>query len=120
MEDHRITDDQITASSDWTRQFDAYNGRLNEEQRSGSNSAGVWCAEKQDLNQWISVDLNMSTLVSGVITQGRLSHHVENWVTKFKIQYSDDGDSWQYILSSTKQEEKVRIICKFLLKCNLY
>ena len=104
MQDYRITKSQLAASSVWGRKFDAYNARLKWKQF--LTNAGAWCAKLNNLNQWISVNLSMSRLVSGVITQGR--DGTNQWVTKFKIQYSDDGITWHYIMDSASQEEKVR------------
>ena len=105
MQDYRINKSQITASSEWTWIPDASNARLNG--KSSVGKTGIWCADVNNLNHWVSVDLGVSRLVSGVITQGR--NGVEQWVTEFKIQYGVDGITWHYIVDSM-QEEKVRAI----------
>ncbi|KAJ7358754.1 hypothetical protein OS493_021530 [Desmophyllum pertusum] len=63
VEDRKITDQQITASSHWN-QHHASNARLNNKLRSWSNSSGVgiiwggWCTDKLDKNQYLQVDLS--------------------------------------------------------------
>ena len=104
MQDYRITKSQLTSSSVWGRKYDAYYARLNGKQL--LRNSGAWCAKLNDLNQWISVNLSMPRLISGVITQGRKGS--KRWVTRFKIQYSSDGVSWLYIMDSTSQDEKAR------------
>ena len=57
--------------------------------------AGAWTAQTDDLNQWLQVDLGSYTKVSRVATQGK--NGFDQWVTKYKIQYSDDGENfWVY------------------------
>lgn len=99
MEDKRIHDDQITSSSHWnhpTLSHGADNARLNREHDSQSTSA--WSTATNNLNQWIQVDLLERKQITGVITQGRSKSEKQlQWVTKYKIQYSDDGTSWNYV-----------------------
>ena len=52
--------------------------------------AGGWCAEYFDTNQWIQVDFGASKVVSAIVLQGQKHHN--NYVTKYKVQYSDGED----------------------------
>ena len=45
-------------------------------------------------NEWILVDLGVSSEVSGIVTQGR--SEVEEWVTQFMISYSLDAFNWEF------------------------
>ena len=58
-----------------------------------------------DKNQWIQVDLKEPTLVSGVDTQGRADY--DQWVTRYKVQYSGDGKSWSFVKTTNKQHDMV-------------
>ena len=53
------------------------------------NKGGGWSALKNDPAQWLQVDLGTYTRVTHVATQGRNSF--SGWVTKYLLQYSDDG-----------------------------
>ena len=93
MEDGSIADSQISASSEFSAALAAVNGRLNE---------GGWsvASGSVNVNQWIQVDLQAPTIVSGIITQGRDSTG-QQWVTMFRVEYSDDGSTWQDVDGGT-------------------
>ena len=101
MENVAITDRQISASSQWDANHAAIQGRLHFKETSGK--AGSWAAKTNDANPWLQVDLaNLHTKITRVATQGRNfnsqwpyeSH--SQWVTMYKLQYSDDGVDFQY------------------------
>ena len=104
MEDGRIADNRITASSEHDPTHGSRNARLNH-QEAPSVATGSWSAKTNDLNQWIQADLGGLKQVSGVATQGRNGY--PQWVTKFMVQYSENGETWNYIKDVNGQ--KVRI-----------
>ena len=89
MENGAIRDGQISASTEYTSNHGAKYARLNRHQGEGS-----WAAKKNDQNQWLQVALDNPMKVTAVATQGRGKY--DQWVTKYKLQYSDDGKSFQY------------------------
>ncbi|XP_078343423.1 retinoschisin-like [Oculina patagonica] len=90
MESGEVTDGQISASSEWDAETVASNGRLH------LDNAGCWAARTNDLNQWLQVDLGKpDTIVIRVATQGRFDVNYQ-WVTMYKLQYSNDGVNFQY------------------------
>jgi len=91
MEDGRIPNDHITASSWFSKLLAPYNARLNQEQTDGTNRAG-WAARTQRQNQWISVDFAKKVKIHKIATQG-LSN-LPQYVKTYKIQYSNDGQSF--------------------------
>ena len=95
MENGEITDAQISASSQWDHKHAAVQGRLNFRQQ-GLNQAWAWCAGSNDPNQWLQVDLGSFTTVAGVATQGRPSQIWRQWVKSFKLEYSNDGVTFQF------------------------
>ncbi len=97
MEDGRIKDDQLSASTEYQHQslyYGVTNARLNRPVQPGTS--GAWSAQTKDVNQWIQVDLLLQRLVVGVIMQGR-DHANINYVTKYKVAYSLDGATWQNV-----------------------
>ncbi|XP_072041386.1 uncharacterized protein [Amphiura filiformis] len=110
VEDGRITNSQITASTEWHIQdFNVYygtnNARLNRiKQR---HTAGAWCPQTNDANQWIQSALDVPTWVSGVLIQGR--HDRAQWVTQFKVQYSysNDGNNWMFVQQENNQGDMI-------------
>ena len=105
MEDNKIADYQITASSEWSsinhpEYHGANNARLNQASQSGVTT-GAWSASLDDINPWIQVDLMQPTWITGVMIQGR--HGVLQWVTEYKVEYSSDGQNWMYVLSDVEE-----------------
>ena len=93
METGAISDAQISASSEWDANHAAKQGRLHFQAVPGK--AGSWSAKANNVNQWLQIDLgNQHTKVTRVATQGRNAY--SQWVTKYKLQYSDDGVNFQY------------------------
>ena len=102
MESGAILDEQITASSQWSDNYVPFHGRLHF-QASGQKQ-GSWSAAKNDLHQWLQVDLgNQYTKVTGVATQGAFIE----WVTEYKLTYSDDGVNFQYYKEQGETADKV-------------
>ncbi len=104
MENDLITDGQISASSQWDANHAAIQGRLYFE--AGGGKTGAWSAKTNDANQWLQVDLGCAdTAVTKVATQGR--NAFGQWVTKYKLQYSKDGVTFQYYKEQGQTANKV-------------
>ena len=102
MKDGAISDGQITASSQYDSNHAPFQGRLDFTKWKG----GSWSASKNDLHQWLQVDLgNESTKVTRVATQGRNDYN--QWVTKYKLQYRNDGVNFQYYREQGQTVDKV-------------
>ena len=98
MENGGIYDAQISTSSQRDANNSAIQGRIREK--------GSWSAGRNDVNQWLQVDLgNQQTAVTRVTTQGKNGY--SQWVTKYKLQYSYDGFSFQFYREQEKSLEKV-------------
>ena len=116
MEIGAISNSQISASSEFDANAAAIQGRLNFQET--SIKAGAWITATRDVNQWLQVDLgNQLTTVTRVATQGR--HYSSQWpygphnqwVTKYKLQYSDDGVNFQYYREQGQTTDKVKVFC---------
>lgn len=106
MENGVISDRQITASSQLNANHAAIQGRLNF--KATANKAGSWSAGSNDSNPWLQVDLGSeSTKVTRVATQGR--DDTSQWVTKYKLQFSNDGVNFLYYTVPGQLENKVSI-----------
>ena len=113
MEIGAIKHAQIQASSEWDLNHAAIQGRLNF-QKSGIKQ-GAWSARKNDNNQWLQIDLQaFYTKVTAVASQGR--NQVNQWVTKYKLQYSNDGVTFQYYRVQGQTVDKVRCDDKQFVK----
>ena len=103
MDSRAITDAQITASSQYNGNTRARQGRLHYKEL--GRTSGSWSSRANDLNQWFQVDLGQYTTVTGIATQGRQRH--DQYVTAYKLQYSDDGVTFQFYKASPLEAEKV-------------
>ena len=125
MENGAISDGQVSASSQWDVNHAPRQGRLNFQAVPGK--AGSWSARANDVNQWFQIDLrNQNTKVTRVATQGRNAYG--QWVTKYKLQYSNDGQNFHYYREQGQSAIKViydsnhttlKTHFEFLLDCNL-
>ena len=94
MENGVITDSQISASSVHSNKHVPQNARLHFKGAKAPLAfvpAG-WRAGVRNTNQWLQVDLQQTTRIIGIATQGR--HDWDQWITKYKLQYSDDGQTY--------------------------
>lgn len=87
MQNGRIKNAAIRASSQWDKNHASYLARLGRLRR--GRLMGAWSAKRNNYNQWIQVDLSRSMKITGVATQGRAE--AAQWVTAFYVLYSSDG-----------------------------
>ena len=83
MQNGKIPDSAITASTEYNAQGSASNGRLH----SGINY-GAWLAQKNDVYQYLQVNFGDWTKVTRVAIQGRMDS--DQWVKSFSLSYGYD------------------------------
>jgi len=105
MENRLIQDAQITASSEYNSNYAAFQARLNF--KTGRGKYGTWSAGSDDTNQWIQVDLGGLTNITGIATQGRNIGY--QWVTKYQLQYGDDGVHFHHYKALCDKLPKVKL-----------
>ncbi len=113
MESGLISDDKLSASSEYKADQAANRGRLHI-QYSGGKTGG-WVAVTNDVNQWLQVDLGSQyTKVTRVATQGRSDY--PHWVIKHKLQYSSNGMDFQNYREQGQNVDKVLTLyaCPFV------
>ena len=108
MESEAITNAQITASSEHNAVHAASHARLNVREIP-KQAAGAWVANAGDGNPWLQVDLGAQyTKVTRVATQGRNSLAYSQWVTKYKLQYGDINEEFQYYRDPGQDTDEVK------------
>ncbi len=85
MQNRKIKDSQLTASSVYRAGLSTSHGRLN-----GLTS---WSARQRNQNQWIQVDLGRKKVVTAIATQGRRNY--DQWVKTYFVSYSPDGKNFK-------------------------
>ena len=104
MESGAIANSQIRASSQYDSNHAPFQGRLRFQ--GTTLRAGAWSAGRNDLFQWLQVDLGSQyTRVTRVATQGRNAH--SQWVKRYRLLYSKDGLSFQYYRDQGKPIDEV-------------
>ena len=104
MESGGISDGQITASSEYNAYHAADHSRLNYRGQSAA-----WSALVNDANQWLQIDLiSYYITVTRIATQGRDTY--DQWVTKYKLQYSNDEVTFKHYREQGQTADKVRYI----------
>ena len=82
-----------------------------------TSNSGSWSSRHNDRNQWLQVDLGAYFAVTRIATQGRHTYtRWLQWVTKYSLQYSDDGDFFQFYKTPTDTSPKVNTILSVLSK----
>ena len=113
MENGAISDVQISASSQWDDNHGSHRARLNK--RSFGNKRGAWSSLNNDIYQWLQVDLKTYTTVTRIATQGRSD--LDRWVTKYRLQYSEDGVIFHLYKALGQDSAKVRPVSLLLDPC---
>lgn len=93
LEDGRIKDDAITASSQWYETTAPRFARLNRDM-----GDGAWCPHGQvepSDTQYLQVDLGRLTFLTMVGTQGRYAQNSVEFARAYSLNYSRDGLQWR-------------------------
>ncbi|KAL9969230.1 hypothetical protein ACROYT_G021423 [Oculina patagonica] len=110
MENGTIPDESITASS-WQDPFKPEAGRL-------GNKDGAWCAntsEKGHKKSFLQIEFPSTYSVCAFAAQGSPVDS-SSWVTKYRIQYSVDGQNFKAVVNTISGNTDA----SDLLKHNLY
>lgn len=84
-----LADANLSSSSIYSADLSHIYSRLN------STVQNNWVPGTQDQNQWIKADFGSVKTVNKIATQGR--HSAAQWVTSYKISYSNDNATWTYL-----------------------
>lgn len=108
MKSRLISDGQLTASSSyrtwgidtltWHPQF----ARLDKQ-----GKTNAWSPAHNNRSEWIQVDLEKTKRITGIITQGAKDFGVVQFVSVFKIAYSNDGGSWSIVKEANTGNDKL-------------
>ena len=113
MENGKITSAQLNASSQYSWYNSIDRARLNIQ--ADNSGSGAWSVAQNNQNQWIQVDLRIKTRITYVATQGRADDIKDpedvSWVKKYRLQFGDDGSSFQGFKQEGESVDKVRLGC---------
>ena len=105
LQNRRLPNSRITASSEVNQFHAARLGRLGQVKR--GRYVGAWCARHRNHNQWLKVDFGRPMKITSVATQGR--QDTNQWVTSFYLSSSQDNVHWE--MYKFRSAYKVTAIC---------
>ena len=86
LEDKRITDGHLSASTYYNAHLSPWHGRL--------NHRWSWSVRTRNHNQWFQVSFVGVAKVTGIATQGR--QDANQWVRRYTVSYSPDSTNFRY------------------------
>ncbi|KAJ8039338.1 Lactadherin [Holothuria leucospilota] len=83
----------LTASSSYDNKHKPDRAALFEIDTYSEPSGGIagWATATNNVNQWIQVDFGSPRQVTGILLQGRGESGYHQWVTSFRVLFSDDA-----------------------------
>ena len=87
MQNGKIPDSSISASTEYSSSLKAFNGRLHFLPQAGRS--GAWAARKNDVYQYLQVNFGDWRKVTRVVTQGRSNYN--QWVKSYSLSYGYDN-----------------------------
>ncbi|XP_051557609.1 neuropilin-1a-like [Myxocyprinus asiaticus] len=98
MESGDITDDRITASSQYNPSWSPLRSRLHYPENG-------WTPSEDSTREWIQVDLGFLRYVTAIGTQGAISKETKKayYVKTYRISVSSNGEDWITLKDKTKQ-----------------
>uniref|UniRef100_A0A8C2IK70 Neuropilin n=1 Tax=Cyprinus carpio TaxID=7962 RepID=A0A8C2IK70_CYPCA len=97
MESGEITEDRISASSQYNPSWSPLRSRLNFPENG-------WTPSDDSVREWIQVDLGFLRYVTAIGTQGAISKETKKayYVRTYKISVSSNGEDWIMLKDKTK------------------
>lgn len=110
MESGALGDSQITAFSEYDAYHSTKRSRLHTKEISALER-GAWLSLMNDADQWLQIDVGKVLNVTHIATQGRNTYSPFQYVTKYKVQYSNDGQTFQFYKREAQNSVEVRKFC---------
>ncbi|XP_036399884.1 EGF-like repeat and discoidin I-like domain-containing protein 3 isoform X2 [Megalops cyprinoides] len=108
MKSRLISDSQVTASSAFrTWGIDAFTWLPHYARLDKQGKTNAWTAASNNRSEWLQVDLETPKRITGIITQGAKDFGVVQFVSAFKVAYSDDGHAWTVYKDEKTRKDKI-------------
>lgn len=108
-----VDDIHLSASTSLDESTQPFIGRLVRESIDQSDIKGCWCARDVNLRQYIEADLGEVKTITGIATQGYVSH--DNWVVSYRLGYSDDSNALEWYRENDDERVKLYFIILFYI-----
>ncbi|XP_049573689.1 lactadherin isoform X2 [Syngnathus scovelli] len=108
MKSRLISDSQLSASSSFrTWGIDSFTWLPQFARLDKQGKTNAWSPSQNNRSEWIQVDLEKTKRLTGIITQGAKDFGVVQFVSLFKVAYSNDGESWSVVKDITTDSDKL-------------
>ncbi|XP_015242013.1 PREDICTED: lactadherin isoform X3 [Cyprinodon variegatus] len=108
MKSRLLSDRQITASSTFrTWGLEAFKWLPHYARLDKQGKTNAWSPATNSRSQWLQVDLLSPKKITGIITQGAKDFGSVQFVSSFKVAYSNDGRSWTILKDGTTGKDKI-------------
>ncbi|XP_053722608.1 EGF-like repeat and discoidin I-like domain-containing protein 3 isoform X1 [Synchiropus splendidus] len=95
MKSRLVSDSQLSASSTFrTWGIDSFTWLPQYARLDKQGKTNAWSPATNNRSEWIQVDLEKIKRLTGIVTQGAKDFGVVQFVSVFKVAYSNDGESW--------------------------
>ncbi|KAG5839720.1 hypothetical protein ANANG_G00207940 [Anguilla anguilla] len=103
-----ISDRQLTASSSFsTWGIDAFTWQPHYARLDKQGKTNAWAPATNSRTEWLQVDMQTPKRLTGIITQGAKDFGVVQFVSAFKVAYSDNGKSWSVVKDEKTRTDKI-------------
>ncbi|XP_053472858.1 milk fat globule EGF and factor V/VIII domain containing a [Ictalurus furcatus] len=108
MKSRLISDNQLSASSAFrTWGIDAFTWLPHYARLDKQGKTNAWSPASNNRTEWLQLDLEKPKRITGIITQGAKDFGVVQFVSAFKIAFSDDGQSWSIVKDASSRADKI-------------
>uniref|UniRef100_A0A8C7IUS9 Milk fat globule EGF and factor V/VIII domain containing b n=1 Tax=Oncorhynchus kisutch TaxID=8019 RepID=A0A8C7IUS9_ONCKI len=108
MKSRLLSDRQISASSvHRTWGIEAFTWQSHYARLDKQGKTNAWTAATTNRSEWLQVDLESPKRITGIITQGAKDFGAVQFVSAFKVAYSDDGQSWSIVKDDVTSTDKI-------------
>ncbi|XP_059207067.1 EGF-like repeat and discoidin I-like domain-containing protein 3 isoform X2 [Centropristis striata] len=108
MKSRLVSDGQLSASSSFrTWGIDTFTWHPQFARLDKQGKTNAWSPANSNRSEWIQVDLEKTKRLTGIITQGAKDFGVVQFVSVFKVAYSNDGESWSMVKEENSNNDKL-------------
>ncbi|XP_020820516.1 lactadherin isoform X2 [Phascolarctos cinereus] len=108
MKSEIIPDSRITASSTFkTFGLDAFSWHPYFARLDKQGKFNAWTAQSKEDTEWLQIDLGIPKRVTGIITQGARDFGNIQYVSAYKVAYSNDTKSWTVYKDGRTNSSKI-------------
>lgn len=108
MKSRLVSDGQLSASSSFcTWGIDAFTWHPQFARLDKQGKTNAWSAATNNRSEWLQVDMEKTKRLTGIITQGAKDFGVQQFVSAFKVAYSNNGESWSMVKEDSTHGDKI-------------